>query len=209
MVNAFENIDGTPFDPTGIDLHNDITQYENRDPRLKYSIFVDGMDYFGQPFQRSWSETDYVWRKYTIGKYDPLLINNRNAPFNWINMRYAEVLLIYAEARNEAESSPTADIYDAVNQVRNRVGMPDLPAGLSKEEMRERIYNERRVELCSEGTRLEDLTRWKRLKEVMERKHLNQGVNYQISNFDEFRYLWPIHQQEIDVNPNLVQNPGY
>ena len=208
LVNAFENIDGTPFDPTGIDLHTDDNQYENRDPRLKISIFCNGMDYFGQPFKRSWSETDYGWRKYTIAKKDPLLISNTNAPYNWKMLRYAEVLLIYAEAKNETDG-PVAEVYDAVNAVRNRAGMPDLPDALSQDEMRERIYNERRVELCSEGTRLEDLIRWRRLKEVMEKKHFNQGVNYQIVTFDEFRYLWPIPQQEIDVNPNLEQNDGY
>lgn len=207
LVNAFENIDGTPFDPTGIDLTTDTVQYENRDPRLKISIFCDGMDYFGQPYQREWSPTGYTWRKYSIGRYDPLLINNRNAPMNWKVLRYAEVLLIYAEAKNEAEG-PVTEVYDAVNQVRNRVGMPDLPPGLSKDEMRERIYHERRVELCSEATRLDDLIRWRRLEEVIERKHLNYGVNY-VVDFEEFEYLWPIHQQEIDVNPNLVQNPGY
>lgn len=208
LVNEFENIDGTAFDPTGIDVSTDNSQYENRDPRLKISIFCDGMDYFGQPYKRKWSETHYAWRKYTVSKTDPLLINKRNAPLNWKMLRYAEVLLIYAEAMNEA-SGPVQEVYDAVNRVRNRVGMPNLPSGLTKEEMRERIYHERRVELCSEGTRLEDLTRWRRLKDALEKKHLNQGVNYQITNFEEFRYLWPIHQQEIDVNPNLVQNPGY
>ena len=207
LVNAFENIDGTPFDPAGRDLHSDNTQYENRDPRLEMSIFHEGMDYYGQPFKRSWSETDYAWRKYSVAKNDPLLINNVNIPINWKVLRFAEVLLIYAEAKNEADG-PVAEVYNAINRVRNRVGMPDLPGGLSTEEMRERIYNERRVELASEGTRLEDLTRWRRLKEALERKHLNQGVNFQIT-FDEFRYLWPIPQMEIDVNPNLVQNPGY
>ncbi len=208
LVNAFENSDGTPFNPAGRDLLNDNTQYENRDPRLKISIFCNGMDYFGQPFKRSWIDTHYAWRKYTVAKNDPLLLNNRNAPLNWKMLRYAEVLLIYAEAKNEADG-PVSEVYNAVNRVRNRVGMPNLPSGLTKDQMRERIYNERRVELCSEGNRLEDLIRWRRLKEVMEKKHLNQGVNYQITNFEEFRYLWPIHQQEIDVNPNLVQNPGY
>lgn len=207
MVNEFENIDGTPFDPTGIDTHTDNSQYENRDPRLKISIFCDGMDYYGQPFKRSWSPTDYVWRKYTVGKYDPLLISNRNAPLNLKMLRYAEVLLIYAEAKNEADG-PVQEVYNAVNRVRNRVGMPDLPTGLTKDQMRERIYHERRVELCSEWTRLEDLIRWKRLGDVISKKHLNYGVNY-VVDFEEFEYLWPIHQQEIDVNPNLVQNPGY
>lgn len=208
MVNAFENSDGTPFDPAGRDLATDNTQYENRDPRLKYTVFVNGMDYFGQPYKRSWSPTTYTWRKYTIAKDDPLLINNRNAPFNWIVLRYAEVLLLYAEAKNEVDG-PVAGVHDAVNQVRNRAGMPDLPADLTKDEMRERIYNERRVELASEGTRLEDLNRWRRLKQALENKHLNHGVNYQIANWEEFRYLWPIQQQEMDANPNLVQNPGY
>jgi len=207
LVNAFENSDGTPFDPAGRDLHNDNTQYENRDPRLKSSIFVDGMDYFGQPYKRSWTETDYSWRKYTIAKNDPNLVTSQMA-FDWKVLRYAEVLLIYAEAKNETEG-PVNEVYNAVNQVRNRVGMPDLPVGLTKDAMRERIYNERRVELCSEATRYEDLVRWRRLKEVMEKKHYNQGVNYQITNFEEFRYLWPIPQTEIDINANLTQNSGY
>lgn len=208
LVNAYENSDGTPFNPAGRDLLNDNSQYENRDPRLKISIFCDGMDYFGQTFKRSWIDTHYAWRKYTVSKKDPLLLNSRNAPLNWKMLRYAEVLLIYAEAKNEADG-PVSDVHNAVNRVRGRVGMPNLPANLTKDKMRERIYNERRVELCSEGTRLEDLIRWRQLKDALERKHLNQGVNFQITNFEEFRYLWPIHQQEIDVNPNLVQNPGY
>ncbi len=207
LVNAFENLDGTPFNPAGLDLLNDNTQYENRDPRLKISIFCDGMDYFGQTYKRTWIDTHYAWRKYTIAKKDPLLLSNRNAPLNWKMLRYAEVLLIYAEAKNEADG-PVSEVHNAVNRVRNRVGMPNLPAGLSKDQMRERIYNERRVEFCSEGNRYEDLVRWRRL-DVVKNKHLNQGVNYQITTFEDFRYLWPIHQQEIDVNPNLVQNPGY
>jgi hypothetical protein len=208
LVNAFENIDGTAFDPTGIDVTSDDSQYENRDPRMQYTIFVNGQDYYGQPFDRSWSETGYAWRKYSCAKNDELLLGGTNIPINWKVLRYAEVLLIYAEAKNESDG-PVDAVYEAVNQVRNRVGMPDLPAGLSQDEMRERIYNERRVELASEGTRLEDLIRWRRLEEALENKHLNYGVNYQISDFEEFRYLWPIPQNEIDVNPNLVQNPGY
>jgi hypothetical protein len=207
LVNEFENSDGTPFNPSGRDLTSDNTQYNNRDPRLKYTIFVHGQDYYGQPFDRKWTETGYAWRKYTCSKKDPLLLNNTNIPINWKVLRYADVLLMYAEALNEKDGPVTA-VYDAINRVRNRVGMPNLPSGLSKDEMRERIYHERRVELASEGTRLEDLIRWRRLKEAVENRHLNQGVNYQ-TKFDEFEYLWPIPQIEIDVNPNLEQNPGY
>ena len=67
-------------------------------------------------------------------------------------MRYAEVLLNYAEAQNEA-TGPDQTVYDAINQIRNRAGMPGLKSGLSQSEMRERIRNERRIELAFEEHR--------------------------------------------------------
>jgi len=205
LVNEFENSDGTPFDPTGIDVTTDDSQYENRDPRLWSTVFYNGADIYGQPYNRSWSRTGYAWRKYSCSKNDPLLVGS-SIPMNWKVMRYAEVLLFYAEAKNETDG-PTQDVYNAINQVRSRVGMPDLPTGLTKDEMRERIYHERRVEFASEGVHLEDLIRWRRL-EVVENRHLSAGCTYH-TDFEEFEYLWPIPQTEIDVNPNLEQNPGY
>ena len=76
--------------------------------------------------------------------------------------------------------------------------------------MRAKIRHERRVELAGESVRFEDLLRWKTLKSALENKHLgNPGINWIISNWGEFRYLWPIPQQERDLNKNLTQNAGY
>ena len=72
----------------------------------------------------------------------------------------AEMLLNYAEALNEANSSPVADVYTAINKIRTRAGQPALPAGITQADMRKRIENERRVELCFEGQRYWDARRW-------------------------------------------------
>src|SRR5699024_1388963 len=85
---------------------------------------------------------------------------------NWIYFRYAEVLLGYAEAKNEA-AGPTASVYDAINTVRNNAGLPDLPAGLSQDEMRQAIHQERNVAFCYENKRYWDIIRWEIAGRVM------------------------------------------
>jgi hypothetical protein len=77
---------------------------------------------------------------------------------NWKLFRLGEVILNFAEAAAEADQLTEAA--DAVNEIRRRVGMPDLPAGLSKDELIRRIRNERRVELAMEENRYFDIRRW-------------------------------------------------
>ncbi len=150
---------------------------------------------------------------------------------NLIVLRLAEILLIYAEAQNEV-GGPDATVYEAVNRIRRRAGQPDLPTGLDKDQMRERIFNERRVELAFECKRLFDIMRWKKWNAG--EKYLNQplwGVNaryeknasgqYELkyTPFKVFEgrfvapknYLLPIPKNAIDQNPKLVndQNPGW
>jgi len=145
---------------------------------------------------------------------------------NFIYFRYAEVLLGYAEAQNEA-SGPDATVYDAVNQIRRRAGLPDLATGLSQDQMREAIHHERRVELCFEDKRFYDIIRWKIADSVMNvDKHGmkitntsptdNKGVwKYEVvplnhpHTFTQKMYLNPIPQPVLAQNPELVQNPGY
>lgn len=215
LVNEFENTDGSRFEPDGIDVTADDNQYKNRDPRLGYSIVYNGADYFGKPWKRSWTPSGYTFRKYLVSRPDQQTYNGTG--LNWVLMRYADVLLTYAEAQNEA-GGPDASVFDAVNQVRARVQMPALqntdpskPTYVStQEEMRNRIRHERRVEFAGESSRYEDLVRWRLLKQALETKHLSQGANnYVITNWQEFRYLWPVPQIEKDNNPNLTQNPGY
>lgn len=78
----------------------------------------------------------------------------------WVYIRLGEIYLNYAEALNEY-GGPTSEVYNAVNEIRNRAGLPDLPTGLSPEQMRERIKHERRIELAFEVHRFFDVRRWK------------------------------------------------
>lgn len=116
-------------------------------------------------------------------------------------LRYADVLLMYAEAENEL-NGPTSAAYAAINKVRKRAGIPDL-SGLSKEGFRQALRDERYKELYYEAVRWFDLVRWGILKERVEA--VKKGVTV---NWPKNKYL-PIPQSEIDTNPNLIQNEGY
>ncbi|WP_343672716.1 RagB/SusD family nutrient uptake outer membrane protein [Chitinophaga sp.] len=145
---------------------------------------------------------------------------------NFIYYRYAEMLLGYAEAQNEAVG-PDATVYDAINQIRARAGVPALSAGLNQDAMRAAIHQERRVELCFENKRFYDLVRWKAAEQLLtvDRHAMkitnsvpadNSGVwQYEVVPlnhphvFVPKMYLNPVPQDVIDRNPRIVQNPGY
>jgi hypothetical protein len=124
---------------------------------------------------------------------------------DWVVIRYADVLLMIAEAENEI-SGPNDIVYNAINDIRKRGGTSLLPQGLSKDQMRERIRHERRIEMCFEGQRYFDLKRWKIAKQVL--NNVTDGlVTY---HFEDKHYLWPLPQTEIDkANGSLIQNPDY
>ncbi|WP_134090099.1 RagB/SusD family nutrient uptake outer membrane protein [Olivibacter sp. XZL3] len=124
---------------------------------------------------------------------------------DWVMLRYAEVLLLFAEAENEL-SGPTPEVLDALNTIRGRAGLQPLAASLTKDEMREAIRHERRMELAFEGLRYFDLKRWRIAEEVL--NNVNDGVlTYR---FEERFYEWPLPQTEIDKSEGvLVQNPNY
>jgi hypothetical protein len=136
----------------------------------------------------------------------------RDSEVNPIVIRYAEMLLTYAEAKNEAVG-PVQSVYDAVNKIRRRpsVEMPELQSGLTQDEMRQRIRHERRIELALEGKYYQDIRRWGIAEEVMDGPVYDwQGDVYTNRSFDPDRdYLWAIPSDEIDQNPNLEQNPGW
>lgn len=123
-------------------------------------------------------------------------------------LRYAEVLLMIAEAENE-QNGPTQKVYDAVNRVRTRSAQPALPAGLSKEQMRERIRNEWRVEFVFEGQRYFQLKRWK-LMEKLVNGAVDPALPTYVKVFHPAFYYWPLPQSEIDkAGGILVQDPNY
>lgn len=129
-------------------------------------------------------------------------------------IRYADVLLMYAEAQNEALAAPDQSVYDAINDVRGRAGL-DPVSSLSKENMRKAIRLERFHEFPGEGHLFFDVRRWKTAHTSDPVFGLN-GTVYQFTGeklftrkFPEKFYKWPIPQAERDLNPNLTQNPGW
>jgi len=129
------------------------------------------------------------------------------SPFNFPITRYADVLLIYAEAQCRAENSPNSDAYKAINQVRNRAGLGNL-SGLSGPDFLKAVLNERKWELCFEGHRWFDLVRYGILINTV--KSCTAGNPIAAGNIKEHHVLFPIPDREIQIsNGDLKQNPGY
>lgn len=123
-------------------------------------------------------------------------------------MRYAEVLLNFAEGENEA-NGPTDAAYNAINQVRARAKLPPLE-GLTKEQFREKVRHERGVELVGEGHRKWDLLRWGIWLETMKSLPDYDLPTLGAQNISERDKLFSIPAVEIAKNPNLLpNNPGY
>lgn len=242
LVDAYEMTNGLPITDlaSGYDPDN---PYDNRDPRLDMTVNHNGSMWRGREFEIRYDgrdaigshPTDATKTGYALRKWmdeDHADIKNTDAGINWIEIRLAEVLLMYAEAQNEAVG-PDASVHDAVNQVRSRptVGMPNLPAGLSQSEMRDRIRQERRVELTYEDHRYFDVRRWGIADQVLNQtiqgiwigpngetsgSITEDGVTQEFGVFDyESRLYLPQHRwqpiplSEIEKNDNLEQNPGY
>ncbi len=147
--------------------------------------------------------------------------NPANSGINLILIRYAEMLLTYAEARIELDQIDQS-VLDAINQVRQRpdVNMPPITGAFSQAEMRQIVSRERLEELAFEGLRFFDIRRWHIAKNVMPGKiygmtYMKNGTAnvFEVSFEKTFKanrdYLWPIPQKEVDLNPALTQNPNW
>jgi starch-binding outer membrane protein, SusD/RagB family len=135
------------------------------------------------------------------GKWlDPGAVSGDGQGNNIIVYRYADLKLIKAEAENEV-SGPTTAAYKEINDVRTRAGLPNLTAGLTKDQFRDAVLNERNLELALEQIRWFDLKRTERLKSTL----IAVGRPWN----DKY-FLFPIPQSEIDAsNGKITQNPGY
>lgn len=225
--------------------------FAGRDPRMAMTVLypgrnwnggiintldkklADGSDNKNYPmYTDNASKTGLSWAKYL----DPMdqygdMWNSGICP---IIFRYAEVLLSYAEAANEL-SGPSKDIYDYLDQIRGRVGMPavDRAKYATKDKLRELIRRERTVELAGEGLRRADIVRWQENGKMLAEKVMSGDLKRIVGTVDEKladptkrakvtgtevietrsfaarnRYL-PIPQTSMDKNPNLKQNTGY
>jgi len=202
----------TSADPAFVPLK----PFTNRDPRLMWTVMYQGSPYLAWKFPANTftadlpKETNYATVKYIIPES-----TGSNGSQNEIVIRYADVLLLYAEALMEQAKLTDAATY--VNMVRQRpsVNMPVVPASVvgDQGQLRQYIHEERIRELSLEyGHVFFDLRRWGIYGQEMKKYwtankygHVNPAVP-----FDEGRdNLWPIPQEDRDLNPNLSQNPGY
>lgn len=211
LVNDYLMIDGKSIDNSALYDPND--PYANRDPRLKATIMVPGTMFNGREVITSrYPSTGFGLKKYTsfpdnefIGEAGGSISDN-----DIMVLRYGEVLLNYAEAQNEA-TGPDRNVYEAINQTRERAGMPPVDEGLSKEEMREVIRHEKRIEFVGESLYYHDIRRWGTIEELMQNEiYDSDGALLSTRNFKPDRdYFWPIPSNIRELNPNLEQNPNY
>lgn len=226
LVDSYPCVDGKSIQESP--LYDPANPFENRDPRLGYSILWPGAEYpaiyQGEEYtlvfdnrnmgDGNHTRTGYCMRKY-LNPEDYGIQEYGNT--NFIYIRYAEVLLTYAEARNE-NSGPDQSVYDAVNMIRQRpsVELPPLQEGLTKDEMRDAIRLERRLELAFEGIHLFDTRSYRTTEQDVTKPVYGidkQGeITYiETRKFNPNRdYLWAIPFNEVDLSKGaLVQNPGW
>jgi len=250
LVDEFEMINGLRItDPASGYPGIGNNMYKNRDPRLTYTVNYNGSirsygSFGDQPvntytgvipsgnaaatsasldgiYTPTGTLTGYFRYKMCNGAVGELY-----RP--WVVMRYAEVLLNAAEATNEY-FGPTTEVYDWLKMIRSRAGITPgtnglygLKAAMTKDEMREVIRHERRVELAFEEHRFWDVRRWKIAPQTenaethgMEITRAANGTfSYRVivirkHVFTDAMYFWPIPQSELTKSPALVQNPGY
>ncbi|NKI25458.1 RagB/SusD family nutrient uptake outer membrane protein [Arenibacter sp. 6A1] len=185
-------------------LQNLVDAFDPLDPRLDKTIYADEVNFDGNIHSPSNGlPTGFGVKKFLSPGLMPYGYSTQSQQ-DWVLLRYADILLMYAEAQNELVG-PDQSVYDAINAVRGRVEMPFL-IGLSKEMMREAIRHERRIELAFEGLRYYDLKRWRIAETVL--NNVSDGIlEY---TFEERFYHWPLPQSEIDKSQGILeQNPDY
>lgn len=258
LVDSYQSIDGLPIDQSP--LYDPLKPYINRDPRLNWSVAVPGSIFCGYQYETHkdsvtcWnynvtpairipnedainafaSFSGFSWRKYVDStEFD----QGAKTAISSIVLRYAEVLLNYAEAKIESNQIDQS-VYDAINKIRTRANMPVIELGKTQSELRSALRYERKVEFAGEGTRYFDLLRWGIADKLLDGPcygripndlltaapviDSNSTPHYQnISNYSKMRviqvrrfnnprnYRWPVPDIEMQVNENLVQNPGY
>jgi len=213
LVDAYEMTDGKSI--TESPLYNPATPYANRDPRLDLSIKLPGEVWKNPNNGTTWSGSYNSFTGFLVEKY----VDLSRAPFttttavqtdqDYIHLRYADILLMFAEAQNEV-GGPDASVYNAINFVRGRAGINMPPVDQAKyntkEKLRDYIRHERRIEFAFEGQRYNDLKRWNIAHIELPKLQTPAGKPLV---FTTDNYLLPFSQSELDNNPQLKQNPGY
>jgi len=234
LVDAYWTLQGRPIDqcPLHTKEEYELNPGLNRDPRYAASIMGPGDTFYGEKIdiytpgnpmfyenQRA-SKSGYWFRKF-VSEADAF----RDGTLTFGLIRYAEVLLTYAEAKimlGEIDELAKS----CINLVRERAGLDmsvanvTLPAysAYTQQQWVELLRNERRIEFAGEGLRYEDILRWRIAEEVLSQPALGHtrlvngkmvSLKIEDRHFAPHNYLWPFHQTVLRVEPNLKQNPGY
>ena len=243
LVDSYVTINGKGIAEAGAGF-DEKAPYAGRDPRLTATVVYDGyawkkpdgiattiyirpgstpanVDARNEFGKQNASTTGYYVRKY----YDPTANAQYQSGLDLMLIRYADVLLMYAEAKNE-QGQMTAAIWDkTVGALRRRAGFTDpaalvFPTGATQASLRDIIRRERRSELALEGLRVFDIRRWRIAETVL--NGFAHGARFGDPSVDngyarvdrrtfdkDKQYLWPIPQLERDLNQNLTQNPKW
>jgi hypothetical protein len=209
FVNSYLMTDGLPPGVSSLDSSN----YQNRDPRLYMSVRLPSDIWYddnGAPI--NWEPT---WTGFYMFKFlDPLLNdassihNHGTSEQSIVHLRYADLLLMYAEAKFQLGEFDQAVADQTINLIRARSGMATVTdvASLSNSEKFDLIKYERNIELAFERHHFFDLKRWGILGETLLSLADPAGVTMV---WHDYFNLWPFSNSELILNPNLVQNTGY
>lgn len=204
-------------------------RYDDNDPYW----FEGKSGQFGGKTGISWhSVTGYYPKKLSNYTNTPVDRNNYTTTnYPWVLLRLGDLYLLYAEALNEL-SGPSEEVYTYLNLIREKAGLPTVqeswtnfsrnPAKFTtKEGLREIIHRERAIEMAMEGERFWDLRRWKTAPSILNQSISGWDVDQETAEgyyrekmlfyqtFTLKDYLWPLREQDLIVNKNLVQNPGW
>ncbi|WP_281238229.1 MULTISPECIES: RagB/SusD family nutrient uptake outer membrane protein [Flavobacterium] len=199
------------------EFHDEKTTTGAIDPRLDATMFYNkpgGMQLYGVDFATKYANSPLDLNDIFCAKYE----NSDGAypnEYDWrsgINerlLRYADILLMYAECLNE--TGDTQGAYTYIQMVRDRVGLPNLSTakpGLSQAAMRDQIGHERFLEFALEGHRFDDIRRWGWLENPTKLAWL-KARDAEFNSFSPGREYFPIPQLDMDNNPGMTQNPSY
>ncbi|GHT16031.1 hypothetical protein FACS189426_23950 [Bacteroidia bacterium] len=225
IANGFTNGTGNQLSHVYASSEKFYNDFDDRDQRKNgtYIKSVLDSDGKGTPFTFT---TFLRFRKYAgeVLQHTQILAAAQTRDINRTVIRYAEVLLLKAEAINERDGKPNAEAYEAINQVRRRafkqfpVTSPstepgvELSSGLNYEGFKAAIQQERVFELTYEQNRWTDLVRWRILQKTLKDAVTNGDIpaNWGKQNVQPHNYRFPIPKAERDINPEgLWQNFGY
>ncbi len=226
LINSFYMANGLPITDAESG-YDDQDPFASRDARLAASVILPGSTFGSSTFIPDNDEVPCGARPRKYAEENAA--DRYNISLNTILMRYADVLLMRAEALIEGGNTDQ-EIYDLIDAVRDRSGMPTVESvegtGLSQDDLRTIVRHERRVEFYNEGTRYADMLRWKDESLVHDVYGYDKSLLSDPSSSDTWTFslikiatrtfdsdkgwLWPIPQSDIDINENLLpNNPGY